>query len=123
MAFLSMGDKGPSDSFVWGLIILFIRFFLELDEMLLGDKESKLPFGDGLMTLEDEGFRLLLPMVILFSELFIISIEALEEAELVLSELGVDVLEGELGAIGAGSSASGDWSILFILGIRVRGYD
>ena len=73
--------------------------------------------------MEDGGFRLLWMMVILSSELFRISIKALEEAKLVLSELGVDGLVGELRAIEAGSSPSGEWSILFILGIGVRGYD
>ena len=48
MAFLCMGDKGPSDLFVWGLIILFVSFFLELDEVMLGDKEGEVPFDDGL---------------------------------------------------------------------------
>ena len=88
---------------------------------MLGDKEEgEEPFDVGLVILEDGGFELW-TMVKLSSELFRISTEALEEAELVLSELGVDGLEDELEVRMAGSSASGELSILFILGIGVRG--
>ena len=51
-------------------------------------------------------------------ELLRMSMEVFEEDELVLSELGVVGIDW---VIGAGSSASGELRILFILGIGVRG--